>query len=404
MKFNYTAKNHEGVITSGMVEAIDKFAAAKIIRDNNTTPLSVIPIKDSIIKKILASLSHGRINLRDKILFTKNLSGMLSAGLPLVRALGVLGKQTKKEAMKETLILLEDTINKGGTLSDGMEKMPKVFSTLFVSIVRAGEESGSLPGSLTEVGQSLEKSYNLNRKIKSALTYPSIIVSAIFLIAVLMLIYVVPTLTSTFTKIGAKLPASTQFVIWLSDTVKNHTILFLGTVGGIILLIVFGARAKSTKKYFDYIVLRLPIIGNISKETNTARTARTLASLLSSGVTISRALEITSAVLQNIYYKKVLAEAVAGVEKGEPLSKTFKKYEYLYPVMMGEMMEVGEETGKTAGMLSDIATFYEGEVDAKTKDLSTIIEPVLMVFIGAAVGFFAISMITPMYSILDNIQ
>jgi type IV pilus assembly protein PilC len=159
-----------------------------------------------------------------------------------------------------------------------------------------------------------------------------------------------------------------------------------------------------TRKYFDYIILRLPVIGTIAREMNTARTARTLSSLLSSGVNMSRALSITEEVLQNVHYKNLIRESVASIEKGNPLAVSFKDKPLLYPVMMGEMIEVGEETGNLSKMLVDIANFYESEVDNKTKDLSTIIEPVLMVFIGGAVGFFAVSMISPMYSVMSNIK
>ncbi len=404
MKFEFKSKKQDNTINAGIMDAPDRFAAAKQIRDNGELPISINEFSESFFSKIKVLLLSGSIKLRDKIMFTRNLSGMLEAGLPLYRALSVLVKQTNNETMKKTLNTLIETINKGGTLSDGMAKHPKIFSTLFVSMVRAGEESGAISSSLKEVGVSLQKSYDMNRKIKSALTYPTIIVGAIILIGVLMLIYVVPTLTKTFAKIGADLPTSTKFVIWLSDTVKDHTVLFIGGLLCIVGLFFILSKLKKTKIYFDLFILKLPVVGNIAKEMNTARTARTMSSLLVSGVTMSRSLEITHEVLQNDQYKKVIKEAILSIEKGEPLSKTFKKYLNLYPVMMGEMVEVGEETGKLSDMLHDIASFYEGEVDSKTKDLSTIIEPVLMVFIGGAVGFFAISMITPMYSILDNIK
>jgi type IV pilus assembly protein PilC len=158
------------------------------------------------------------------------------------------------------------------------------------------------------------------------------------------------------------------------------------------------------KKYTDFIIIRLPIVGNMSKELNTARTTRTMSSLLLSGVSITRAIEITGEVVQNIYYKKVLNQAKEAIEKGDPFSKAFEENPNLYPVMMTEMVQVGEETGKLSDMLLQVASFYEGEIENKTKNLSIIIEPVLMVFIGGAVGFFAISMISPLYSIMDNIN
>lgn len=404
MQFSYKAKNKEGTTTEGVIEASDKFVAAKQLRTQGLVPISIIGAKRSgAIKIPFVDSLFGRVKLHEKIIFARNLSGMLSAGLSLYRALTVLEKQTKNEKFKSVLTVLIKEIDQGGTLSEGMEKFPAIFSTLFVSMIRAGEESGGLSQSLKEIGQNLEKSYELNRKIKGALMYPSIIVSAIILIGILMMVFVVPTLTKTFKELNVELPASTRLIIFISDSLSNSPILTFGLlflcIGGLVMIL----RMKGMKKYFDFLVLRLPVVGKIVKEINAARTARTLSSLLSAGVDMTKALTITKEVLQNRYYKAVLDISISHVQKGIALSTIYKERTDLYPVMVGEMMEVGEETGKLATMLEDIASFYEAEVDAKTKDLSTIIEPVLMVFIGGAVGFFAVSMITPMYSLVDTL-
>ncbi len=405
MLFKYKSQLKTGETKEGILEAPNKFAAAKQIRDSGEIPLLVSENSSGGIAKIIEQLlSFGSVSLREKIMFTRNLSGMLQAGLPVYRAITVLNKQTNNQVLKKVLDSLLDTINKGGTMSEGMGKFPKVFSPLFVSMVRAGEESGGLSKTLGEIGGTLQKTFDLNKKIKSALTYPAIIMCAMVVIGGFMLVKVVPTLTKTFADIGAKLPASTRLIIWVSESLKNHLVLFLvgmfSIIGGFVLM----ARLKKTQKYFDFIILHLPIIGTLSKEVNTARTARTLSSLLSAGVPMSRALSITKEVLQNVYYQQILTDSINAIEKGKPLSVIFKENVKYYPMMVGEMMEVGEETGNFASMLMDIATFYEGEVDSKTNDMSTIIEPVLMVVIGGAVGFFAMSMITPMYSILDSIN
>lgn len=405
MKFKYKSQTKTGEIKEGVLDAPDKFAAAKQIRDLGEIPLMTANQNEENFLTKLSSISiGGKVKLQDKIMFTKNLSGMLQAGLALSRALTVIARQTNNKKFKDIVSTLIDDLNKGSTFSDGMMKFPDTFSPLFIAMVKAGEESGTLSSTLKEIGETLEKTYALNKKIKSALMYPSIILCAIFLIGVLMMIYVVPTLTETFKDTGATLPSSTQFIIWISDTLKNHLLLFIIGVGAIVSGFFAMSKLKATKHYLDLIYLKLPIIGTMITEVNTARTSRTLSSLLSSGVPISRCLTITKEVLQNEYYKKVIDDAILAIEKGRTLSEVFKSNVKLYPVMMGEMIEVGEETGNLAKMLFDIAVFYEGEVDTKTKDLSTIIEPVLMVFIGGAVGFFAISMISPMYSVLDTIQ
>lgn len=403
MKFKYKIQNKNNEIVEGVVESPDKFALARELRDKGDTPISVEELKE---KKGLFSKKikfFDKVSLADKIMFTNNLSGMLSAGLPLSRALSILEKQSAKSALGNILHGLQENISKGNTLSEGMKKYPKVFGGLFIPMVHAGEESGSLPRTLTEVGSTLKKSYDLNKKVKGAMTYPTIIVCAMLIIAVFMMIYVVPTLTKTFKDLGSELPATTKAIIWISDTISQHVFLFLSLIIGLVIGAILLSKVKIVQRYFDRFILYIPVVGKIVKEVNTARTARTLSSLLLSGVSISNSLSITEEVLQNVHYKELIHKSITSIEKGMVLSDSFKENTFLYPIMMGEMVEVGEETGNLSKMLLDIADFYENEVDNKTKDLSTIIEPVLMLFIGGAVGLFAVSMISPMYSVMNNI-
>ena len=329
---------------------------------------------------------------------------MLRAGLSLSRALSVLQKQTKNSFFNKILVSISGDINTGSSLSEGLSKFPNVFSKLFVSMTKAGEESGNLAGALSDVGTNLEKAHYLTKKIRGALIYPAVIFSAMIVIGVLMFAFVVPTLANTFKELGVVLPFSTRVLVFLGNFFSNNLILtFVVLIGGAIGLYFF-FRAKFMAKYIDFAVIRIPIIGNMTKELNTARTARTMSSLLLAGVSITRAVEITEDIVQNIYYKRVLDQAKTAIEKGVPFSKIFEENDNLYPIMMSEMIQVGEETGKLSDMLFEIALFYEAEIENKTKNLSTIIEPVLMIIIGSAVGFFAISMISPLYSILGSIN
>ena len=218
-----------------------------------------------------------------------------------------------------------------------------------------------------------------------------------------MLVFIVPTLTATFKELNVALPISTQVIIFISDFLRNHYLISLIifvviSMGGYII-----KKTKFGKRFFDYIALHIPLISPIVKEINSARTARTLASLLSSGVELIESVQITGMVLQNSYYKEVLEEAEKEVQKGIPLSALFIKKENLYPIFVGEMMGVGEETGAFSDILLQVALFYEDEVERKTKDMSTIVEPFLMIVIGLAVGFFAVSMISPTYTVMNNI-
>ncbi|MCR4306823.1 MAG: type II secretion system F family protein, partial [Candidatus Yonathbacteria bacterium] len=206
-----------------------------------------------------------------------------------------------------------------------------------------------------------------------------------------------------FKELSAQLPLSTQFIIFVSDMLIAHTVAIFSLLAAVIILLIAFFRTQRGKRILDFTFLRIPVIGQLVKKTNSARTTRTLSSLLSSGVDIVEALGITGDVLQNSYYKEVIAEAREGIQKGRPLSSNFLKAEGLYPLMVGEMMEVGEETGQLSEMLMEIADFYEGEVEEATKSMATIIEPFLMIVVGAVVGFFAIAMISPTYSLLENI-
>jgi type IV pilus assembly protein PilC len=234
--------------------------------------------------------------------------------------------------------------------------------------------------------------------------YPAIVVSVMIILGVLMMIFVVPTLTDTFVKLEIKLPLATRIIIGTSSFLTHHGIIaFLGFTAFVIAVVSF-AKTRVGTRSLHFIYIHLPVIGTLVKQTNAAYTARTLSSLLASGVDVLGAITITEDVLQNVYYKEVLHEAGQKVEKGSPLSETFIAHEKLYPILVGEMISVGEETGQISQMLTELATFYETEVEQKTKDLSTIIEPILMVTIGAGVGFFALAMIAPIYSISDSIK
>ncbi|MEK7130832.1 MAG: type II secretion system F family protein, partial [Patescibacteria group bacterium] len=284
-----------------------------------------------------------------------------------------------------------------------MKKFPKIFSKLFIAMVKTGEESGKLSESLQLAGLQIEKDYTLMKKVKGAMMYPSIILVAMVLIGIFMFIYVVPTLVSTFKELNMNLPFSTKIIIFISDSITKHTLLFVFSFLTVIVLAVWFLRTEKGKILIGNIFLKVPLISPIVKKINSARTSRTLASLISSGVNVVDALSITRDVLQNKKYKEVLTTAISDVQKGVPVSSSFKSATKLYPVLLGEMIAVGEETGKISEMLERLAIFYEEEVAEATKSMSTVIEPILMIFIGGAVGFFALSMIKPMYSMMNGI-
>jgi type IV pilus assembly protein PilC len=402
--FFYRAKDASGEILEKKMEAADRFAVYRKIKEGNQIVISVkeeSAVKSKIIEKAKSLLS--KVKTPEKIAFARNLGTMIKAGLSVTRAISVMEKQTRNRKLKSILISLSEGVSKGQPLSESMKNHQDMFSTLFVSMVRSGEESGNLAGSLKVVALQMEKSYLLAKKVKGAMLYPIIIISLMIVIGVLMMVYMVPTLTETFKGLGVDLPLSTRVIIFISDFLRSSYLLIIALVVAMVPATIGFAHSKKGKRFLNKLILKIPIIGNLAKEINAARTARTLSSLLSSGVDIVVAIGVTQEVLQNVFYKEVLNEAQKSVEKGDPMSSVFVRHEDLYPVFVGEMVSVGEETGQMSEMLLNVATFYENEVDQKTKDMSTIIEPLLMIIIGVGVGLFAISMLSPTYSLVEKI-
>lgn len=406
--FTYTGLNREGEKVTNTITAADRFEVYTFARQQGHTVETIENSSSFSIKKFLdverINYHLSRVKQDELVMVTRNLGSMLNAGLTVSRALSVIERQTKNPKLKGVMKDVIAHINKGGQFNEALALFPKVFDDLYVSMISAGEESGNLSESLKTLAIQMERSSNLKKKIKGAMMYPSIVVTVMFVIGILMMIYVMPQITGVFKSAGQELPATTKFMIALSDLLVQHTVLVLGGMAGGIIGFLYALRTKWGKIATSWLIIRLPVIGTMAKEANAARTARTLSSLLNSGVDVIQSIEITEDVLQNVFYKKILREARNRVEKGTSLSETFIERSDLYPILVGEMILVGEETGQIAGMLGELAIYYESEVERKTKDLSTIIEPLLMVVIGGGVGFFALALIAPIYSIGDSIQ
>lgn len=346
-------------------------------------------------KTILGS----EVKRSELIRFAKNVAAMLAAGLALSRALSIIERQSSSKRFKAIVADLEERIRGGSAFHEALAAHPKAFPGLFVAMVRAGEESGSLGDSLSVTALQMERAEELTKKVRGAMIYPSIVIAAVIIVAVLMLLYVVPTLTATFESLSVAVPLSTRAIVAISKFMVSHVVLVIGALAGGVVGGVAFVRSPRGRALVTAFALRLPVIGELVRETYAARASRTLASLLSAGVPVLGALSITSDTLQSPAFSAVVQEAQERVKKGEALSAAFAAKSKLYPLQMSDMIAVGEETGKVAEMLKQIAELYEADVAEKTKDLSTIIEPALMLFIGAVVGIFAVSMIAPIYSL-----
>jgi type IV pilus assembly protein PilC len=403
--FSYKARHSTGEIYKSERDASDRYELYRLLKSEGD---EVITVEEGSARRSIFSMSFSMnmfktVKMHDRIIFARNLSSMIQAGLPVSRALSVMERQATNKELKRILNVLQEEISKGKTINESMKLFPKVFSNLFVSMVRAGEESGTLADALKVVAIQMDRVYSLQRRIRGAMMYPAIIVFAMIIIAILMLTYIVPTLMKTFSELNVALPTSTRIILFISNLVREHGLIVFAVVVLVLSAIYMWSKRAQGKFVLHYLMLKIPIIGSIVKEVNAARTARTMSSLLSSGVDVVESIKITQDVIQNVHYKKVLEEAGEIIKKGAPIAKVFTDHPKLYPVFLGEMINVGEETGKVGEMLLGVAVFYEDDVEQKTKDMSTVIEPFLMIVIAAVVGFFAVAMISPMYSLVDVI-
>jgi len=407
-KYFYTAKSLKGEEKSGVLEAKDIKGLAQELHEQGFILIKAIPegeqSKRSPTKFWWGTLLSFGVSLTEKMFFTRNLQVMISAGLPLPKAIETLSAQAKSKKFKLVLSNIKEEIVKGKNFSDTLASEPSIFSELFQNMVKVGEEAGTLEEVLKVLASQMERERDIKSKVKGAMIYPAIIICAMLGIGILMLVTVVPQLAETFKELEIELPLTTKIVIGFATFLTEKWYLVIVILFVLIFLFWQILKTKSGKKLFDSFSLKFPIISPIIKNTNSAYTVRTLGSLISAGVPLPRALEITSRTLGNVFYKTALLEAAEKVRKGEKMSETLKLYENIYPLTVIQMVSVGEETGETSAILSKLADFYEEEVSNATKNLASVIEPVLMLLIGAAVGFFAVSMLQPMYSMLEAIK
>jgi len=406
MLYKYSATSKKGDMRSGEIEAASKKDADALLKKKG---LLVISIKgegeeDDLPKKQPkgAVFRFGRVTVVEKVLLAKNLSVMIKAGLPLKEALDTLYEQSRGKLRKVIGSVIQD-IESGKSLADAMEKFPKVFPEYFTSIIRASEESGTLEENLAYLADHMESDWMLRRKIRSAMLYPVFVLGATGLIGLGLAIFVLPKVTELFTSFDVALPVTTRMLLWVADVFQKYGVyIAIGAVIGVPFLIWF-FRRKFMKPFTHRIILGIPVIKKISRNLNLARFNRTLGVLLRSGIPIDRALGITVNTLNNVVYRRDLEEAAEEVQKGKALSVVLDSFPGQFPKLVTRMIKVGEGSGKLEGTLLYLARYYEEEVDNLTKNLATILEPILLVIIGVIAGGLALSIITPIYQLTGSI-
>jgi type IV pilus assembly protein PilC len=404
--FSFRAKSYAGEIKTGALEAKNEKELARILQKEG-----YLLIEAELAEKTKSPISHFKISLpffgvsfADKMMFTKNLEVMVKAGVSLPRAISILGEQVKNSTFKKALNEISQRLLKGESFAEALKEYPAIFSEIYYQMIKIGEESGTLENSLQNLALQLEKDYDLRAKIKGALLYPAVIVSFMILVGISMVVYVVPKLAQVFKDLNVELPATTKFLINFSEFLASKFYLAILALGLLFFFFKIFSKTKEGQKVNSFILLKIPVVNNLIQKVNASYVLRTLSTLIGAGVSFVRSVEIVADLVPNYYFKEALRNAQKDIRQGKKLSQALKNYSQIFPLTVLQMLEVGEETGETAKIFKDLAEFYEEEVTTATKNLVSIIEPVLMVIIGLMVGFFAISMIQPIYSMLGSIK
>ncbi len=411
-EFNYTAVDKEGKERKGSIEADSLNEALSRIRQRGLYPANVAVAREnktasssplSFLSNLSFSRKSEKIGAQEMVIFTRQLSVLLNAGLPLVKALHTLKKQKRFEFMSAVIGGIADTIESGKTFSDALAHYPSSFSRVYVNLIKAGETGGALDQVLMRLADFLEKNLRLRQKIRSALIYPCLVLCVSVAILSFVIIFVIPKFTEMFKNIGAVLPLITRIIVKLSYLLVHRW--YLG-IGAIIALVVIYRLAllNSRFRYLrDKALLNFPVIGGLVQKIAASRFARTLSTLLSGGVPILRALELTQQISGNEVISKTVGEVADAVREGNFISRVLESNE-VFPQLMVNMIAVGEETGSLDKMLAKVAETYEEEVEITTANLTALLEPVLVIFMGVVVGLIVLSMFLPLISLIQNLS
>ncbi len=404
MKFSYTAFSKKGKknLSKGTIEAKDRGEAKKSLEAKKLSIVSLSKEKKLVIpEKFLAFFSW--VRAIDKVMMAKHLSIMLRAGLTIDESLEILKEQTSSYKLKSVLSGILKRVEAGYGLADSMELYPNIFSAFFINMVRVGEEGGTLVENLERLAERFSKDFELRRRVRSAMLYPVVILTATVALGMAISLFVLPRLSGLFRSLDYELPLLTRMLIRVSTFLRDYGV--YSAIGFVVLVVflVWLFRQKFFYAFSHKIYLKFPIVKTIIKYLNLSRFAYILGTLLKSGLPITDAVKVTSNVLENYYYSQALAKSVPEIEGGLPFSDSLSKHEDVFPPVVFRMVSVGEKTGNLEETLLYLGEFYEAEVDSLTKNLATVLEPVLLIIIGIIVGGVAIAVISPVYNFLGSI-
>ncbi|MGB0757700.1 MAG: type II secretion system F family protein [Patescibacteria group bacterium] len=395
--FQYKASDESGQRIEGIIEAPTEGVAASMLSDRG---LIILSLKEGSARKGEIDLPFlNAIKIKDIVLFSRQVAVMASANVPIVQALRIIHDQTENERMQKIVGEIGDEVDGGAKLSQALARYPKIFSDFFISMIKSGETSGKLDETLNYLADQQEKDYDMQAKIKGAMIYPAFIVVGLVVVGFLMSIFVLPKLTSILTQSGQELPFTTQILVSISNYMSSYwwTVL-IGIVALVAGFRFATGRTGPLKTQWDYLKIKLPVFGQLYKRIYIVRITRSLSTLIVGGVPLTTALQITADVVGNDVYEDVLRKTVKEVEDGRSIATLFLQSEDI-PTMVSQMMQVGEQTGKLDQILDKLTVFYSRELENLVSNLVTLIEPLIMLVMGGAVGFVVISIILPLYNL-----
>jgi type IV pilus assembly protein PilC len=405
LTFDYKVRDRTGNLVEGQLEGDSLALVVGKLREMGYLPLSVTPKTGmNVHREISIPGFTNRVKLNEIAVATRQLATMIDSGLSVVRSLGILAGQVENKELGRVLGEVRMEVERGSSLSAACAKHPKVFNTLFVTMVQAGEAGGHLDEVLLDLASTIEKQAILRRKVRSAMTYPAIVLSVMVVIFLALLIFIVPVFQKLFASLHAKLPAPTLVVIAISKMVLSvwAVVLIAMIVGGIFWLRRW-IKTENGRLKWDGFKLKPPIFGQLVHKVSMARTAHTLGSLIQAGVPILESLDIVSETAGNQVVGNALLDAKAGVREGRSLAETLREHEDVIPALVTQMVEVGEQTGALDAMLHKVGQFYDGEVETTVNNLTSMLEPIMTVVMGAGVGIMVISMYLPMFSYIKAV-
>jgi len=400
--FSWKARTRQGAVKKGVMEAQNDEAVMAVLRGQNLLPIAVKPAPKDLME-YLPELGNP-VSTRELVVFTRQFSTMIDAGLPLVQCLEILADQEPNKKFKDVLLQVKSEVEQGSTFADALRKHPRVFDELYVNLVQAGEIGGILDTILNRLGTYLEKNDSLRRKVKGAMVYPITILIVALGVLVLLMVKVIPVFEQMFIDFGGTLPGPTQVVVDTSHWMQQYIFHLLGGAFGTFMAFKT-ARKKSPAFRFqtDKLALKLPIFGSLLRKTAVARFSRTFGTMIASGVPILDSLDVVARTAGNKVIEKALFQTRAAISEGKTLAEPLIESN-LFPGMVVQMVAVGEQTGAMDSMLSKIADFYEDEVDAAVAALTSMLEPLMMVFLGGSVGSILIAMYLPIFKIAETIR